>query len=534
MPTKSAPANVPQFLAGFIDPSGAVVIPAHYEFVNSFKSGHAGASLGGKWGAIDTKGAWTFEPRFDLLKDFDANGHAAFRDGGQWGIVDTRGKVLMQPQALQVLATGGEVALVRGEHGLMLVGYDGKPRIEKLSDFFPFSCGRASAVVDGRTGVVDTAGRWVVEPRYDAIYPYAEDMAAFERDGAAGWLDLNGREAIGANFDAAFDFAEGLARVRKNDLFGFVDKAGKLVIPYTFADVTNFNGGLATAFMPGNAPVAIDTKGKVVFTPPHPWQTPDFQSKIGMRGFADGCAIIAGSKNNLPVYGYVDNKGTVIVAPQYKSADNFTNGGAAVEIERDTFALIDRKGGVLLGDLSRKPVFSEGLASMRLVNPEWEAQQEAVELGAKFEATIAKFNTKLEAALTKSEAAVQKFAKAVMAETFGDGARLELVVYDMNDFGITVSTLADMETVEIPGKPPLAAIAKVFEGGIMPEPKTRKGVRRLAEAHNAASKRWMTWFVEQFRAAGTPSIPMFIHGEIDDDWIDLRTGATVTEDEARG
>lgn len=532
MATKKAvaAANVSQFLAGFIDTTGAVAIPARFELVSAFKGARAPAAVGGKWGAIDTSGAWVFEPRFDLLKEFDANGHAIFRDGGLWGVVDAKGTVLMQPQATQLLATTGEAVLVKGGNGLQLIGYDGKLRLDGLMDFFPFSCQRAVAIVNGRAGVLDPACRWVVEPTYDAIYNYSEDLAAFERDGKAGWLDTNGKEVIPPAFEAAFDFVNGLARVRQGDLFGFADTNGKLVIPCTFRDVTNFDDGLAQARLPNGACVAIDTKGATVFESPLPWREAGFASKVDMEGFSSGRAVI---RNDKGLYGFVDTKGNVSVEPTYNNVDNYAGSASAVTVSNDKFAIIDLEGKIIVSDLTRKPVFSEGLASIRMVNPEYEALQEAVELGAAFEKKITKFNEKLDAALDKAKPAVEKYAKAVMDSDLAKSGVLVLEIYDMNDFGITISTPDLGESLEVPGKNPLAPIAKVFEGGIMEEPKTRKGVNRVRDAYNAASDRWYVWLAERFIAAGPPKHPMYAHSEVGDAWIDLRAATWVKPEDAK-
>ena len=78
-------------------------------------------------------------------------------------------------------------------------------------DYFFNEYGLANAKDNGKWGLIDKSGKFVIEPKFDRIGYY--------------W--------------------DGLAEVKVNDKYGFIDKDGKLVIEPKFESVCGFHDGLA-------------------------------------------------------------------------------------------------------------------------------------------------------------------------------------------------------------------------------------------------------------------------------------------------
>lgn len=57
----------------------------------------AAVKQGGKWGYIDTKGAWAITAQFDEAKPF-SGGYAAVRVGEKWGYINQKGVIVIAPQ----------------------------------------------------------------------------------------------------------------------------------------------------------------------------------------------------------------------------------------------------------------------------------------------------------------------------------------------------------------------------------------------------------------------------------------------------
>jgi hypothetical protein len=208
---------------------------------------------GGGWGYVDGSGRWVHEPTLDDARTHSGDGLARFARDGRWGFVDTRGAVVIEPRypaagpfafglaPVQVgsgwsyLGPSGELA-IRGpfelarpfsakglaavrKRGSDKIGYidrTGKQAIPPRFDVaLEFSAnGLAPAAVE-RTirgpgweldqilyGLIDTAGAWVLEPRYSGLEPFGDhDLASFEDMPPGEWaergfLDATGREAL--------------------------------------------------------------------------------------------------------------------------------------------------------------------------------------------------------------------------------------------------------------------------------------------------------------------------------------------------
>lgn len=143
-----------------------------------------------------------------------------------------------------------------------------------------------------------------------------------------GYIDETGKVVITPQFDDARDFSEGLAYVSSKEFRGFIDRHGKTVIK-------------------------LDSEAK---------------------DFHEGLAAVKGSGRT--GWGYMDRSGRWVIKPQYRIADDFSEGLAQVMVDRK-FGYINKKGEMMIPprfnahtvgyswkekfDTSR---FSEGLASV--------------------------------------------------------------------------------------------------------------------------------------------------------------------------
>ncbi|HEY0003893.1 MAG TPA: WG repeat-containing protein [Pyrinomonadaceae bacterium] len=153
-----------------------------------------------------------------------------------------------------------------------------------------------------------------------------------------GYIDERGRIAIEPRFDSARDFHEGLAYVRRQGFRGFIDREGREVIK-------------VDELIKADDPQAKD--------------------------FHEGLAAV-GTRELEGRWGYIDRSGRLVVKPQYTFADDFSEGLAGVEIDKEKYGFINRQGEMVIAPrfLPRKAGFyiatiatsrfSEGLACVRL------------------------------------------------------------------------------------------------------------------------------------------------------------------------
>ena len=122
-------------------------------------------------------------------------------------------------------------------------------------------------------------GRWVVEPKYDDVGEFSNNMAAVCMAGKWGYVNRDGVQVIPYKFEYAGEFTSHLAPVSMMGKFGYVDKRGNVVIPYKFDGARPFHEGYAAVSIAGKWGF-IDTDGN---------QTIPFQYE-GVSDFHEGLA----------------------------------------------------------------------------------------------------------------------------------------------------------------------------------------------------------------------------------------------------
>ncbi len=105
-------------------------------------------------------------------------------------------------------------------------------------------------------GLLDRSGKWVVEPRYSAIFENGEYWTVERESGVVGLLDAQGRERIPARFRFIGEFVDGLAAATllgpSDTLSGYIDTRGEWVIEPKFLYTEPFHGKTTIATLGPN------------------------------------------------------------------------------------------------------------------------------------------------------------------------------------------------------------------------------------------------------------------------------------------
>ncbi len=253
----------------------------------------------------------------------------------------------------------------------------------------PSRDGRAAAQVDGRWGIVDARGRWVVAPHYDWVDPALFDggPALVSLGGRFGYVSREGREVLppileeaspfvggfacvrdpqamasglidgeglpvsGFRFESCdAEFRDGLARVRAAGRWGYVDRAGELRLPAIYDRAEPFSEGLALV-EEGGLRAYVDPTGERV--------APASAEDAGP--FVEGRARIRRGPDQV---GFIDGTGRTVVATRWRRAQDFSEGLAWVlDPATARWAAIDRDGAVVLTSMYEDPTpFRDGAA----------------------------------------------------------------------------------------------------------------------------------------------------------------------------
>lgn len=277
------------------------------------------------------------EYEYQDARDF-SEGLAAVRSDDKWGYIDRMGHVVI-PFKFDMPDVG------RFSEGMAFAGNiyidkEGRPAFDdvKFEDGLPFSEGLAAVQLGGRWGFIDTAGKFVIPPAYEAAKPFSEGLAPVRLRGLWGYVDSAGRMKIPAQYLRAEPFSEGLAAVvamplpRAADaqapspapadgLWCFIDAGGRELIRSSFDETGSFKYGLAPA-RNGNGYRGwgfIDRQGRAAI--PHRYND--------ALPFTEGCAAVATDSR----WGFVNVNGMTLIDNFYDEARQFSEGLAAVRIE---------------------------------------------------------------------------------------------------------------------------------------------------------------------------------------------------------
>jgi WG containing repeat len=96
----------------------------------------------------------------------------------------------------------------------------------RFQDAAAFAQGFAPVKIDGKWGYIDRAGRVVVQPTYDAAFPFRGDYAVVREGDKRGFLRLDQQGGISVfiapKFEDASRFTEGLAPVKIGGRWGYI------------------------------------------------------------------------------------------------------------------------------------------------------------------------------------------------------------------------------------------------------------------------------------------------------------------------
>lgn len=252
---------------GYATPLGQVVIAPEFEFARDFCGGLSIVELNGAYGAINRLGELVIPPRYRTLWSFgDGEPLTVFQRGdvgadqsssraseSRWlfGLLDRRGNVVVEAKytALGNPSRGIIPAAVGDRSSIKfgLLSAQGEWMVEPCyDDCGSFSGDLCPAAIDGRWGMIDRSGRWVIKPLYPNVHEGVEnglvgvyvgggrDVGGDLTGGKYGFINLEGEIVIEPQFDDVSPFHEGVAEVRMhaNDddyEIGYIDTAGNYI-----------------------------------------------------------------------------------------------------------------------------------------------------------------------------------------------------------------------------------------------------------------------------------------------------------------
>jgi hypothetical protein len=226
----------------------------------------------------------------------------------------------------------------------------------------------AGAQINGKWGFIDRTGKFVIQPQYDVVLPFAEGLASVRAGGGRfGCINRAGEIVIPAKpqFGGISQFSEGLASTLYSDVvqgmaisaWGFIDTKGNFAIPPSYDGVSSFSEGVAAVRALGKLWGYVDKTGKYLIEP-------QFMSA---NRFSEGLAATETSLRYRFKWGFIDHTGNYAIPPQFSLARTFQEGLAGAQYNDVKWGFVDKKGKWVVSpkydDIDQ---FKEGLALVKI------------------------------------------------------------------------------------------------------------------------------------------------------------------------
>lgn len=256
---------------GYLNLENDIVVPANFDFVNTFHEGFASVSIDGKWAIIDQSGRQITDFVYDYIDDF-SEGLVAVKLDGLYGYLDYEGKLAIAIEhgfAIDFIfgwarigkRTDNVIYFINklGQSTLMVFdnfvysfnGYQGEYAVilEENNKFIDDI--EDEDLVDGShffllpdfAGVINRQGDIVVDLAYEDIElcrqsPIALVTKRIKEHLKKGILDIGSKEFLLAPiYDELSLPIDGLCYFKKNNQIGWLDQHFKLAIPPCFDDL---------------------------------------------------------------------------------------------------------------------------------------------------------------------------------------------------------------------------------------------------------------------------------------------------------
>lgn len=345
---------------GIMTADADLVIDARYDAVAPFRKGYAIVVRNGLFGCVQlASGVETVPCVYTSLRWAEESEESQLlfcQRNRAFGLMDANNRMLIEPMYNAVAGFIGGTAIIELDHKQGLIDSSGGTLIPPVWDFMDYaSCGhslaldfesmmyryirvqgernltgsfdiahafsenRAIVIQDGKYGVIDEEGNWIVQCQCDDMLDqYHAGLLGAKKDDQWGYLDLEGQWVIPPQWDTVSDFApNGLAAVCQDGAWGYIQRDGVVAIQTMYASVHDFMGSYAVVNQ-NNRYGLVDSKGEIVI--PCIWNDISYRSD-------EPIAV----KNDDGFYGFVDMENHVVIDFDYVQASGFQNGLAEVQ-----------------------------------------------------------------------------------------------------------------------------------------------------------------------------------------------------------
>jgi hypothetical protein len=398
---------------GYLNHTGKVIVPTDYDEIKGdfekvylAKEGVIKVRKGALWGYIDHTGKEVIECKYNSIKNFEKIWHkkdlvTVVKKGSKYGTIDWHGLEIIKPKYdfIGMSPYNDTLAVVRQDKKWGVINQfdstiipieydkisyrykDGKALLElqlKAAKYIYFNQeGRAiGATVSPKTGMLgeglipsfenkkwgftDTLGVWKIDARYQAVGTFVNGLAPAKLAGKWGYINTQGEWGIQPTFENARAFHGNLAPAKLAGKWGLINKAGKWILSNEHSKIGEFNKNgtvsAAKSLKGQHLYALISMTGKAL--------TKYQYSELGELSEGLLAAKFYSSKADKHKFGYLNEKGIMVIDYQFAEAQSFSEGMAKIRmIKGRKWSFINKKGAVLIKSrFQTVSDFGEGIA----------------------------------------------------------------------------------------------------------------------------------------------------------------------------
>lgn len=353
---------------GYINASGAIVIPIKYDYASYFKNHFAIVGTKStkdsilRYGIINSKGVVTVPMQYEDLSFADNNLFYA-QNNDLNGIIDNAGVVKVSLMYDYITIENG-LAIVKKEDKQGLVNLNNQILIpieneyvfyEKEDDFFhisvsdkvyyyyhksgakfdtktDFNNGIAIVSKDKKYGIIDKNVKFITPLKYDYLDPYyTGKLIKVKQNNKYGYINTTGVEVIPCTYDWLSQFENEVALAKYDKKYCYIDTVGNKV-SNLYDNIYVFDNQKDIKMVELNKLYGVyNVKERKEITPPKYDWIGNFYEDMA-RVLIESTLDTVSKKFIGGKFGYININGQEIVAPIYSEATNYSGGIATVKL----------------------------------------------------------------------------------------------------------------------------------------------------------------------------------------------------------
>lgn len=218
---------------------------------------------------------------------------------------EARDKALTPRQAFLVKQNGRWGIMGRDGAALLPVEYDKITRLKNV----------LLTKLEGKWGVADDAGNVLIDAEYDSIKPLGKRWLLLKADGKVGVADYSGNIILPAKYDKIQPGDDSFI-ITQNERVGLFDTSGKQLLDCIYYKAQRSGSG-----------------GYIAGSEDSLWYMDGSRKLITSEKFLDGKPFSEelAAVQTAAGWGYMDEGGKIVIAPQFTRAERFMEGAAYVE-----------------------------------------------------------------------------------------------------------------------------------------------------------------------------------------------------------